>query len=167
MADLPPHRAELPVERIDGVYLDSLKPKSVTQGWGELERNRSVWRKPICLDHRFFQRGLGTHANARIAYDIEGQGFRRFQAWAGADGANPRASVRFVIKVDSETRFESGVVTYRDRALRVDLDVTGAKLLELIVEDGGDGITGDHADFADAKLLRGGPTGMAMPAARQ
>jgi len=35
----------------------------------------------------------------------------------------------------------------------VDLDVSGAKRLELIVGDAGD-VNGDHADWAEARLLR-------------
>jgi hypothetical protein len=41
-----------------------------------------------------------------------------------------------------------------DPARWVDIDVTGAKTLELIVGDGGNGIACDHADWADARLLR-------------
>ena len=36
----------------------------------------------------------------------------------------------------------------------VDLDLSGAKTLELVVGHGGDGIMSDHANWADAKLLR-------------
>ncbi|MFH1836202.1 MAG: NPCBM/NEW2 domain-containing protein, partial [Methanobacteriota archaeon] len=37
---------------------------------------------------------------------------------------------------------------------RVDVDVSGVKKLRLVVTDGGDrGGYGDHADWADAKLI--------------
>jgi alpha-galactosidase len=36
----------------------------------------------------------------------------------------------------------------------VEVDVSGAKVLELRTLDAGDGITCDHADWADARLER-------------
>jgi hypothetical protein len=36
----------------------------------------------------------------------------------------------------------------------VDLDISGARTLELIVGHSGDNINSDHANWADAKLLR-------------
>jgi hypothetical protein len=152
--NLPAVKCPREVEKIDGVYLDSLQPVSAVQGWGKLERNRSVWEKPLALSNRVFSRGIGTHASARIVYDLSGQNFRKFQAWAGADAANGAGSLTVAVKVDGRVLFQSGLLTSRDAAARIDVDVTGARELELVVGDGGNGITGDHADFADAKLLR-------------
>ena len=45
-------------------------------------------------------------------------------------------------------------MTRQSPAKLVDLDVTGVKTLELVVGHGGDDITSDHANWADAKLLR-------------
>jgi hypothetical protein len=36
----------------------------------------------------------------------------------------------------------------------VDLELSGARTLELVVGHGGDDIASDHANWADAKLLR-------------
>ena len=41
-----------------------------------------------------------------------------------------------------------------DAAKRVEVDLTGAKELRLVMDDGGDSIGGDHADWADARLLK-------------
>ncbi|MCL5271098.1 MAG: NPCBM/NEW2 domain-containing protein [bacterium] len=145
---------ERPVARIDGIYLDALKPVSVSQGWGVLQRNQSVWEKPMAICGRQFRRGLGTHSPARIVYNIEGQGYMRFQSWVGADAHNPAGTITFTINIDGAKRWESGRMTTQDAPRRVDIDIRGAKMLELLVGDAGDGISGDHADFADAMLLR-------------
>ncbi len=79
-------RSQLPVEKIDGIFLDALEPVSCVQGWGKLQKNQSVWEKPMTIAGRSFRRGLGTHADSRIVYDLGG-GYRRFQSWVGADGA--------------------------------------------------------------------------------
>jgi hypothetical protein len=34
------------------------------------------------------------------------------------------------------------------------VDITNARELRLVVDDGGDNIMGDHADWADARLLK-------------
>lgn len=140
------------IERIDGIFLDSLEPVSVTQGWGTLQKNRSVWEKPLTIAGTRYVRGLGTHAPSRIVYALDGK-YRRFQCWAGADYATG-PSVTFEVIVDGKKAFESGLMKRDDAARRVDVDITGAKTLELIVGDGGNGIMSDHADWADARLLR-------------
>jgi hypothetical protein len=45
-------------------------------------------------------------------------------------------------------------MTKQSPAKMVDLDVTGITTLELVVGHGYDGVNSDHADWADAKLLR-------------
>ena len=79
--------------------------------------------------------------------------YRRFQCWVGADGAS-HATITFEVWGDGRKLWESGLMTRESEAKRVDLDVTGAKTLKLVVGDGGDGITSDHANWADARLLR-------------
>ena len=80
-------RSQRPVEKIDGIFLDALEPVSCVQGWGKLQKNQSVWEKPMTIGSRHFRRGLGTHADSRIVYDVGGR-YRRFQSWVGADGAS-------------------------------------------------------------------------------
>jgi hypothetical protein len=144
-------RADRPVERIDGRFLDTLEPVSVSQGWGTLQKNRSVWEKPLTIGSRRFLRGLGTHAPSTIVFSLGGQ-YRRFQAWAGAD-ANTGPSVTFEVWVDGVQRWHSGLMTRETPAAWVDVDISGAKTLKLVVGDAGD-LTSDHADWAEAKLLR-------------
>ena len=148
----PQARSQRPVEKIDGIFLDALEPVSCVQGWGKLQKNQSVWEKPMTIAGRHFRRGLGTHADSRIAYDL-GVGYRRFQSWVGADGAST-ATITFEVWVDGKKRWESGLMNKQTPAKRVDLDLSGAKTLELVVGHGGDDITSDHANWADAKLLR-------------
>jgi len=61
---------------------------------------------------------------------------------------------RPVERIDGLTRWQSGLMKRENAAKRVDVDVTGANTLELITTDGGNGLEADHADWADAKLLR-------------
>jgi len=141
-----------PIERIDGIFLDVLEPVSVTQGWGELRKNQSVWEKPMTIAGKHFLRGLGTHAPSKIVYGLEGK-YKRFQAYAGADGATA-PTITFEVWADGKKRWESGLMAKDDPAKRVDVDISNAQTLELIVGDGGNDLMADHADWADARLLR-------------
>lgn len=144
-------KLERPYERIDGVYMDTLEPASITQGWGTLQRNKSVWEKPIVIAARSFMRGLGTSSQTKIEYVLDGK-YRRFQSWVGADWATS-PSVSFEVWVDGQKKWDSGVMRRDDTAKWADVDISGARSLVLVVGDAGDGIMGDHADWADAKLL--------------
>ena len=145
-------RSPIPVEKIDGIFLDALEPVSCVQGWGQLQKNQSVWEKPMTIAGKSFARGLGTSSQTRIAYALDGR-YRRFQSWVGADWATS-PSVTFEVWVDGRKKWESGVMKRDDAAKWTEVDVSGARSLELVVGDAGDGITGDHADWAGAKLLR-------------
>ena len=151
---IPPETMRLTrvMQRIDGVYLDTLEPVSVAQAWGTLQKNRSVWEKPMRIGSQPFMRGLGTHASSRIVYALDGK-YSRFQAMAGADAAH-YPSITFEVWADGKQIWKSGLMTRDDPAKKVDLDVKGVQKLELVVGDGGNGFSGDHADWADAKLLR-------------
>jgi len=140
-----------PVERINGVFLDALEPVSCVQGWGKLQKNQSVWEKPLTIAGRRFRRGLGTHADSRIVYDVGGR-YRRFQSWVGADAASS-ATITFEVWTDGQKRWESGLMNKQSPAKLVDLDLSEVKNLELVVGHGGDNINSDHADWAEAKLL--------------
>jgi NPCBM/NEW2 domain len=145
------HRSA-PVERINGVFLDALQPLSVVQGFGTLQKNRSVWEKPLIIGAKHFRRGLGTHAKSEIVYRLDGK-YGRFQAWAGPDMAT-FGTMGFAVVVDGQERWKSGKMSRGDAPQRIDVDVSGAKELRLLVDDAGDNIMGDHADWAEARLLR-------------
>lgn len=140
------------LKHIDGVYLDTLDPVSEVQGWGKLQRNQSVWERPMTIAGQQFRRGLGVHAVSEVVYALDRK-YRSFEARVGADGAN-RGTVAFEIWVDGTKKWESGRMTWEDPARPVQVDITGASELRLKILDGGDGNIGDHANWAEACVLR-------------
>lgn len=137
-------------ERIPGIYLDRLEPAAASQGWGELKKNKSVWDKPLCIGTQRFARGIGTHAPARLVYDLGGQ-YKAFHGFAGQDAA-ASGSIAFEIQVDGQKRWESGVMKRFETPKEFNVPVAGAKTLTIIVTDGGDHILGDHANLGNAWL---------------
>ena len=136
------------------VYLDEIAPDESSQEWGQLERNRSVWQKEMIIAGQPQRRGLGTHANSRIVYELSGGGFTKFRAVVGRDEHAGDGQIVFQVWLDGQCRFDSGPMTNATPGKPVEVDVAGAAVLELRTLDGGDGISGDHGNWADAQLLR-------------
>lgn len=136
------------------VRLAQISPNSVEQAWGELQRNRSVWEKPMTIAGQTFSTGLGTHAESRIVYDLAGGRFKKFRARVGRDEHAQDGEVIFQVWLDGRKMFDSGPMRKTIPAQTVEVDVEGAEWLELRTLPGSDGIAGDHGNWAEAELLR-------------
>ncbi|UUO06385.1 DUF1080 domain-containing protein [Blastopirellula sp. J2-11] len=87
----------------------------------------------------------------------------------GLIGPNPNAAKKKINKAQVETakadetadkaKYQSKVVTTRTpgHSVNIDVDITGAKQLYLVVTDGGDGFSCDWADWVEPRLI--GPAG--------
>jgi alpha-galactosidase len=137
----------------DTISLSSLDLSSTRQGWGKVQKDKSVTGKELSIAGKKYGNGVGTHAASIIRLMVNRQPFR-FQAEAGVDdGAmgNP-GSVIFKIAGDGKTLWESPVMKPGDPAVAVDLKIRRVLKLDLIVTDAGDGLNYDHADWADARF---------------
>jgi hypothetical protein len=141
-------------------YLSDVAWAGATSGYGPVERDASNGEYLAGDGHRItingaaYAKGLAAHADSEIRYQIGG-GYTRFVADVGLDdevGGN--GSVVFRVFADDVLLYESGVMTNADAARHVDVDVAGRQVLRLVVTDAGDGIAGDHGDWAGARLLR-------------
>ncbi|MEE9296778.1 MAG: NPCBM/NEW2 domain-containing protein, partial [Phycisphaerae bacterium] len=116
--------------------------------------DRSVSNGPLAIDGQQFQRGIGVHAGSTLEYAID-NAYETFAATIGIDDAvRPRGNVVFRIEGDGRSLFDSGPLTGRDPPRNLTVDLTGVTLLSLIVEFGEDLDLSDHADWADARLIR-------------
>ena len=64
-----------------------------------------------------------------------------------------RGNVHVVISADGKTLLETDVKG-TDKPRLVDLDVTGRRQLQILVDFGGDLDIADHLDLAEARLIR-------------
>ncbi len=129
---------------------------SAEQQWGALQFNRSVEGGPLRIGGVTYQRGFGTHATSTIVCDLDRQ-FDKFSACAGVDDEMQsfgKSSVVFKVLGDGRELFDSGEMRNGEAARRVQVAVRGVEYLTLIVTDAGDGISGDHADWAEPLLQR-------------
>lgn len=152
-AELPAQRARRAIERIDGLYLDSLPWRSATAGWGEVRRNRSIMDQPMTMAGRRYHRGLGAHAESRIEFDLP-PGHRLFAATIGCDQEVWANSIVFVVEGDGVELYRSPLLRRDDAPLDVTVPIDGVSRLALLIEDGGDGIAADHGNWAEARIVR-------------
>jgi alpha-galactosidase len=135
------------------VWLDSLDISGMQQDFGSPQARKSVTGEGIAIGGVTFVHGVGTHANSDYILDLHGDA-TRFQSEVGVDSdAGTNGSVTFEVIVDGNVKATTPVMHGGDKPLPIDIDLTGAKRLELKVTDGGDGIDYDHADWAGAAIL--------------
>lgn len=75
--------------------------------------------------------------------------------FAGLEGLNgnvEKGSVVFSITGDGRQLYKSPLIRQSDTPVNVKVNLDGVKKLELIVEDGGDGASGDHALWIDPQI---------------
>lgn len=133
-------------------YLDELDLKLMEQGWGAPQSRRSVDRHPLKIGGVGFDRGVGTHAVSRYELDLGGKG-ARFSAVVGVDDeVGKLGSIRFFVYADGKKRAESTVMRGGEAGQNLTVDLSGVKKLVLLVDDAGDDINYDHADWANAVI---------------
>lgn len=75
--------------------------------------------------------------------------------FAGLEGLNgnvEKGSVVFSITGDGRQLYKSPLIRQGDTPIKVQVNLAGVKELELVVEDGGDGASGDHALWIDPQI---------------
>lgn len=137
-----------------GIWLETLDLGLMVQDWGSPRAGRSVDNNPLRISGRTFEHGIGTHSNSEWIIDLKGAA-RTFRAVVGVDDeiGVGRASIVFVVLVDGREVKRTGLMRSGDEPIMLEVDVSGAGRMILVVEDGGDGIDYDHADWGDAMLV--------------
>ncbi|MCC7475392.1 MAG: NPCBM/NEW2 domain-containing protein [Pirellulales bacterium] len=147
----------------DTTWLDEMDLSRSKHAAGHLGRD-----KPLSIAGKTYQRGVATHGKSTIW--IEPNGADRFTATVGVDdGAEKKPAVQFRVFVDGKKAFDSGAMKYGQAAKPVDVSLSGAKVVLLLVSDAGDGARHDLGNWADAKLEYSGtkPSTVAGPLPRE
>ncbi|MFI1030170.1 beta-galactosidase [Streptomyces sp. NPDC020951] len=138
-------------------YVSELTLVQAVNGWGPVERDASNGEsaagdgRPLGIGGTTYAKGLGVHANSQVRVYLGG-GCTRFTATAGVDDeVGDSGSVSFQVIADGRSLATTPVVRGSDGGADIDVDVTDARWLDLLVDGDGD-VSTDHADWADAKL---------------
>ena len=167
----------------DGSTLDltTYKYMRSTCGWGSVAVNKNINGGKLSIDGTQYDKGIATHANSILLYELP-EGAVKFTALAGIDNTGSdqgsKSSVEFMvfnedptIRTETTDQWSGGNKTIkvdpckqagysgfigraagRQQAV-VEADITGAEKLYLVVTNGGDGLSYDHADWANPVLI--------------
>jgi alpha-galactosidase len=134
------------------IWLDSLSLTAMTTGWGVAHAAQSVGGAPIKIAGITFQHGVGTHAASDYRLDLHGAA-TRFQSEVGIDDeVTSPGEATFSVIVDGVAKVTTPVIKSGDKPIFIDVDLTGAKSLELVVTPAGATNSYDHADWAGASI---------------
>jgi len=130
--------------------LTSFKSSAAKVGWGRPAYD-FIPESPFLLEAggEIFERGIYAHAPAKHTYELGGG----WQSLAGKAGmaSGKGGSVRFEIKGDGKTLWESKVIT-SGGLVEYEVNVSEVKLLELVVDPTADGTGSDWGLWLDPIL---------------
>ncbi|WP_427168557.1 beta-galactosidase [Streptomyces sp. C1-1] len=134
---------------------------SATNGWGPVERDSSVGEqaagdgRPIRIAGTAYTKGLGTNSVSDVALYLAGH-CSRLTADVGVDDETGGAgTVTFSVIADGRTLVTTPTIRGKQAAVAIDVDVSGAQVIDLKVGDAGDGNGNDHGDWAKPTLTCG------------
>lgn len=138
----------------DTVWLSDLNLNYASTGWGIKGVNKSCMGNPLTLNGITYKKGFGTHANSALHIKLS-NGSARFHAIVGIDDEEKQStgSVEFYIYSNQELLWKSQTLKSGGLSEKVDISMRGIDSLILVVKGGPDGISYDHADWADAYFL--------------
>lgn len=141
------------------VFISDLPWESEQNFWGPAERDQSNGEQaagdgnPIRLDGVAYSKGVGVHAYSEISVRLDGL-YGRFLSDIGLDDERDGlcGDVHFEVDLDGVNAFVSGNFIDSTPTGSIDLDVNNVTIMTLKVAD--NSVTcGDHADWADARLV--------------
>ena len=156
--------ASLSIQSDRLIYLSDLDPtdsehQPVVTSPREWRRDRSVLGNPLTfIDPSsrkpiVYAKGIGMHSYSRLVFEIP-EGFDRFVALVGIDAETEgKGDCVFTVRKDG-IEIWSKSIKATDGTVEVDLDVSDAKEISLVVETGKQLDMGDHANWANARLLK-------------
>ena len=150
--------ASTPAPTSSTAYLSDLNWRTVANGWGSAEKDLSNGENAAGDGHAIsingikYTKGIGVHAAADIRYTMSGACSAFTSDFGVDDESRPKGSVIFQVWADGVKLYDSGLVTGAGAAKSLNVSVAGKNELQLVVTDGGDGISNDHADWANARL---------------
>ncbi|WP_332649054.1 NPCBM/NEW2 domain-containing protein [Lysinibacillus sp. 54212] len=143
----------------DAQFASDINWTSAQTTWSKVNKDKASSGGSLKLlvngEKKEFAKGIGTHANSTIVYDLAGKNYDYFEAIVGVDqniAANNNSTVTFKIVADGQEVYNSGVMKYNTEAKLVRVPLKGVKELTLIANDSSNGNASDHANFADAKF---------------
>lgn len=141
------------------VWLDeAYRAAYCVQDWGMPQPNQAVvWTpSPLTVNGTVYERGVGVHSISRMLFSLDKKALY-VTGMVGADDNNPFAGKhRYKIVGDRKVLWQSPVMWKGTPVQPFHVDLTGVDKVLLLVEECGDGIMYDHADWLNVKFVTNG-----------
>lgn len=137
----------------NAIWLDSLDIRSVEQETGTAQAGKTIEKKPILLAGTEYAHGIGTHSHSEMEVDLHGSALQLLSMVGVDDEAHGKGSVNFELWGDDKKLATSAKMRGGKPPALLTADLKGVDRLVLIVTDGGDNISMDHADWAGAMIV--------------
>ena len=141
--------------------------RAATTDSGTVQDDKSINGNTLSVRGTTYAKGIGTHANSTIVYNLNGQ-YASFISDVGLDDEENglgTGSVDFQVIGDGKLLYDTGVLTSQSPIANINISVAGVQQLTLIAAAGVAGSTSyDDADWAGARLLAPSST-LPIPAA--
>jgi alpha-galactosidase len=139
-------------------YLSDHYWLDASSGYSVALPDASIGGYPITLQGQTYSKGIGVVPQSDVDYYL-GNNCTHLSATVGIDDIVNQISSQggtavFQIYADGHKIYDSGLVT-RSATKSVEVDLAGAKVLTLHVDDAGDGNYNDRADWAGLQLTCG------------
>jgi hypothetical protein len=148
-------------------YLSDLKPESVNvTPFVELPKQFPALQQyfaprfdqgrddaALRLDGKAYTKGLALHSRTELVYKIPAKS-RKFLALAGIDDS-VGSEGHVAVKISGDGReLYSGNFSGLDKAVPLEIDITGVRKLTILVDYGQDLDVGDYFDLAEARIVK-------------
>lgn len=116
-------------------------------------RDEGREHQPLRLAGKEYDKGLSLYPRTAIEYRVP-PGMKKFKAVAGIDEAvRETGKARLAISADGKTLFDRAI-RGKDAPVDLDVDISGAKWLSILVDYGDQFDAGDFLDLADARMVK-------------
>jgi alpha-galactosidase len=141
-----------------GIWVETLGLDAMFQRWGRPvaggipSRGRST--RPITLGGVVYPHGIGTNSISEFVLDLKGQA-QRFVSMIGLDDSatSAQASVNFAVWGDDDLLFATDTIRPGDPPRLVAVDLSGVRVLTLLLDDAQDTSNGDTGVWAGAAVI--------------
>lgn len=141
-------------------YLSDVNWESARTDYGTVRKDKSSTNNSIKLlingQVKEFAKGIGTHANSEIVYNLADTNYEYFESYVGVDrniAEQTNSSIIFKMLADGKEVYNSGLMKYGTEAKLVRIPVKGVQELKLVVDNAGNGNASDHGSFGDATFI--------------
>src|SRR5262245_24894893 len=135
------------------MWVEEIGLERLSQRRGTPRVGRTIRDQPIRLGGVEYPHGIGTRSISEFVIDLKGNA-ARFSSMVGIDDAihGTTGSVTFEVWADDTRVAASGLMRPGDAPQLLSADLKGARVLTLLVDDGGDTSNDDEVAWAGAML---------------